>query len=319
MREFKAGFVLSFAIVAVAFSIDFRISNRFEENINRNYLEADMLQVEAKENSFNEESIDTLKEEYGIVEAVLVTKNTTRLVSAGNIIAKTDVKLVNINEYFKKRIMENDIKGSFLENENQIILAKETAKCLGDIKSGDTISMYDENRNKKQYTVVGINESLNSNGINYSIISEKMDDANILELYTADTRNTFSTLEAINSNGKYFGSVTNSSEKNAIFMRQDCLKGLTYLAAVVLPVIAFLMLQKQSLKEIITAYEVAFVLSMAGAKAFIWLIKKLVALPLLNYEIPIKILIHTNGILFIAITFLIAIKNIPSLNYFKKK
>ena len=58
MREFKAGFVLAFAIVAVTFSIDFRISNRFEENINRNYLEADMLQVEAKENSFNEESID---------------------------------------------------------------------------------------------------------------------------------------------------------------------------------------------------------------------------------------------------------------------
>ncbi len=181
-RILSVAIVLSLAISALAIVFNFNnIGNSVSKKVNVNYLENDLISIfysytanmGYKETPFSETDVDYIKNTYKTQAIVpIYTESDTWLFSNQNLTNVAVIKQININEFFKERVMSYNIEGEFLKNEDEIILAADVAKALfGDSCIGKEIALNDGSGKSIILKIVGINTTINPFDKIYSIVS----------------------------------------------------------------------------------------------------------------------------------------------------
>lgn len=172
---------LSIASLTTVININ-RLGSSLSHNVNVNYLENDLLTLYYNimpncgymEYPFSEEEIMSVKNEYDLNDIVYIyiaDKNNLSL-EAENKIIDARIKQININDFFKERVMSNNIEGSFIAKEDEIIIAEDVAQELfGGNCIGKKVFLNDGEGYKVEYTIVGINHTKNPSDIILNFIS----------------------------------------------------------------------------------------------------------------------------------------------------
>ncbi len=213
--------VLAIAICSIAMVINFNASgDQLSHNVNVNYLETDLINLYYKatpntgfmEMPFSDKTISDLQTKYAPIEAVNIfqIETSTWLFSAADRTAEVCLKQINIDDFFRERVMSNEIEGEFITNSNEIILAKDVAADLfeGDC-IGETVSVNDGAGESVDVTIVGINHTVNPFDKIYSFVSS----SKIKELLAEQINSTlykrmevnlyFTEIQGVNSSGIY--------------------------------------------------------------------------------------------------------------------
>ncbi|HBC30843.1 MAG TPA: hypothetical protein DC024_06315, partial [Clostridiales bacterium] len=175
--------VIALAITSLATVINLNQSgNDLLRNVNVNYLENDLVNLYYRstpntgfmEMPFTNKEIQWIQSNYDINEHVPLYLNITNewLFNAAERTANVCLKQININDFFKERVMSNEIDGRFLTDENEIIIAADVAQQLFDENCiGKEVSLHDGRGNSIRMTIVGINYTRNPFDEIYSFVS----------------------------------------------------------------------------------------------------------------------------------------------------
>ncbi len=175
--------VIALAISSLATVINLNQSgNEIAHNVNINYLENDLLNLYYSntpntgfmEMPFSEDDIELVKSNYELKENVLLYLNESNdwIFSVESETASVCLKQINIDNFFKERVLSNDIEGEFLSNNNEIIIAEDVAEQLFDKDCiGKKVMLNDGKGNSTELTIVGINHTKNPFDKIYSFIS----------------------------------------------------------------------------------------------------------------------------------------------------
>lgn len=175
--------VISLAISALAIMFNFNtLGNNVSKNVNVNYLETDLISIfyshtvnmGYKEIPFTASDIEYISRTYSTKEIVpLYMESDTLLFSNQSKTKEAVIKQININEFFKERVMSFDIKGRFIEDINEIILASDVAKELfGESPCiGKEIILNDGTGESISFKIIGINNTVNPYDQTYSFVS----------------------------------------------------------------------------------------------------------------------------------------------------
>lgn len=156
--------------------------NKISKDVNTNYLENDLISLfyestmnlGYQETPFLEDNIQDIKEEYDIKEIVPIYQELDGVwgFSNNNKFKNATLKQININSFFKERVMSNDVEGKFLKNEDEIILAKDVAEELfSEDCIGKNIILNNGKGQAIKLKIVGINNTVNAFDKIYSFIS----------------------------------------------------------------------------------------------------------------------------------------------------
>lgn len=180
LRIIATSFVLGFAISAVLMALLLNDWNSVSfSDMNLNFLEADLIHITYApggvydQSVFTDEDIQELENKYDIKEVVPLYVAPTHMKLTNDIIEKeADIKQINRDEFFEKRIMSEDIEGEFLSDKYDMIIAKDLAEEL--FENGDCIGKKIKVRvgsfEDTEYTIVGINSQINANDTIYTYI-----------------------------------------------------------------------------------------------------------------------------------------------------
>ncbi len=175
--------VIAMAIVSLTTVINLNKSgSNLSHNVNVNYLENDLMHLYYSnmpntgymEFPFSQEDILSIKDGYDIKESVLVYLNVSNywIFNFGSKTANAYLKQINIDDFFKERVLSNDVEGEFISNKNEIIIADDVAELLFDINCiGKSVTLNDGKGNSTDFTIVGINHTKNSYDKTYSFVS----------------------------------------------------------------------------------------------------------------------------------------------------
>lgn len=174
--------VISLAISALAIMFDLNtLGNSVSKDVNVNYLENDLISIfyshtanmGHKETPFSESDINHVRSAYKTKEIVpLYMERDTWLFSNQNKTKEAVIKQINIDDFFRNRVMSYDIKGEFIKNKDEIILAYDVAKELyGESCIGKEIALNDGSGQNVNFKIVGINRTVNPFDKIYSIVS----------------------------------------------------------------------------------------------------------------------------------------------------
>lgn len=189
--------VIAMAIASLATVISLnRSGSNLSHNVNVNYLENDLINLHYgntantgnMEYPFSEDEIAEVNHKYDIKESVPLYLYPTNewMFSTGSTAADACVKQINLDSFFEERVLSNDIEGTFPSDKHEIILAEDVAQELfeGDC-IGKTVSLNDGRGNHTDYTISGINHTLNPSDQIYSFISfESLQDMLVTSLET---------------------------------------------------------------------------------------------------------------------------------------
>lgn len=183
-RILSIAFVLALAVSALALVIQLGNSGEnLSQNVNTNYLENDLLNVfyeqtpntGYKEMIFSTEQINSLKKTYDFANEVEIYLDLEGqwFFNYESKISDATIKQINIEDYFERRVMSNDIEGRFLQNDDEIILASDIARDLfGEGECiGKKIFLNDGNGQQIECSIVGINHTKNPFDSIYTFIS----------------------------------------------------------------------------------------------------------------------------------------------------
>lgn len=182
-KIFSIAFVIALTIAALATVINLNQSgNAISQNINVNYLENDLINLfynytpntDYKEMPFSENDIQWISENCDIKDKVYIylNENDNWVFSKDSKSSDVCIKQININDFFKNRVLSNDIEGDFITKKNEIILAEDVAQQLFDDNCiGAKIALNDGNGNNFEYTIIGINHTKNPFDQIYSFVS----------------------------------------------------------------------------------------------------------------------------------------------------
>lgn len=85
---------------------------------------------------------------------------------------KISLKAIRLNEFFQKRIMSDQIEGSFPQDENQMIIGEDLShKFFAGGGIGEAVEIGDALGNRYSFTICGINHAKNVDGIYYCYAS----------------------------------------------------------------------------------------------------------------------------------------------------
>jgi len=175
--------VIAMAIASLATVINLNKSgSTISHNVNINYLENDLMNLYYSntpntgymEFPFSQEDILSVKNDYDIKENVLIYLNVSNnwIFSFGSKTANLCLKQINIDDFFKERVLSNDIEGEFISNKNEIIIAEDVAEQLFEKNCiGKSITLNDGKGNSTDFTIVGINHTKNPFDEIYSFVS----------------------------------------------------------------------------------------------------------------------------------------------------
>lgn len=179
LRMLLVALVLALASATLAAAWEMRtLGNQVEESVNYRYLETDLVSVQRDTRdaiiSFTEEETADLVAGYGAVGAVgSFVHLLPYSFSAGQRFAtNVTLKPVHLNDFFRDRVMSNEIEGRFPENERDVILALDTASQLG-ASVGSNVTLQNGTGQTVILAVVGINRTVNPEGKIYSFVSEE--------------------------------------------------------------------------------------------------------------------------------------------------
>ncbi len=184
-RMLSIVFVMALSVSMIVALINYnQEGNAVVEKTNKSYLETDLITVrdnddyimpfkgtakETVEDIFADYDVDGITEDYSWFRYNVMISNdryTTR--------NSVSVKSVNINDFFKKRVLANDITGGFPEKDDEIIVGINVAETLfsSDCESclGQTVKLNDGNGNSVSVKIVGINRTQNVNKEYYNFI-----------------------------------------------------------------------------------------------------------------------------------------------------
>ncbi len=180
LRIIAISFVLGFAISAVLMALLLNDWNSVSfSDMNLNFLEADLIRITYApggvydQSVFTDEDIQELENKYDIKEVVPLYVAPTHMKLTNDIIEKeADIKQINRDDFFEKRIMSEDIEGEFLRDKYDMIIAEDLAEEL--FENGDCIGKKIKVRagsfEDTEYTIVGINSQINANDTIYTYI-----------------------------------------------------------------------------------------------------------------------------------------------------
>lgn len=177
--------MLALTISLLTMVISFNnLGDELSNNVNVNYLENDLINLyydatpntSYKEKIFTKDVIDDIVRTYNPKEYVkkYLEEDNSWVFSVNNKAASVCLKQINIDEFFEKRVLSNDIEGNFIKNKNEIILAEDVAdelfqgECIG-----KTILLCDDMGNNIECTIVGVNHTTNSFDNIYSYVSSE--------------------------------------------------------------------------------------------------------------------------------------------------
>lgn len=175
--------VIALAIASLATVINLNQSgNDLSHNVNVNYLENDLVNLYYNntpntgfmEMPFTDNEIQWIQNNYDIKENVLLYLNESNdwLFSAATKTANVCLKQINIDDFFKDRVMSSEIEGRFLTKKNEIIIAEDVAQQLFDENCiGKEVILNDGRGNSTRMTIVGINHTKNPFDKIYSFVS----------------------------------------------------------------------------------------------------------------------------------------------------
>ncbi|MDR2267411.1 MAG: ATP-binding cassette domain-containing protein [Christensenellaceae bacterium] len=183
-RIFSIALVLAFAISALATVINLNIfGGQISDKVNINYLETDLISLyynytantAIKELPFDSNQLDSIKTKYSGKEIVEIYYSDDTLSFSYQFLSQEAViKQININDFFKERVMSNEVEGAFLQSDNEIILAKDISDLLFD---GDalnkTITLNSGFGQSIELLVVGINSTVNPQDEIFSFVSAR--------------------------------------------------------------------------------------------------------------------------------------------------
>ena len=178
---------IALSITAIALAVTLRRNGgEVSEQLSLNYLESDMLKLHYgfdpnagyAEKPFSEESITEITDT-GEVEEIVKKyypagpENSFFITSAASISAY--VKQINMDEFFRKRIMSLEIEGRFPEKDEEIILAEDVAEQLfGKNATGKEILLTIGQGIKRRCVIVGVNHTTNAKDRIYSFVSAEL-------------------------------------------------------------------------------------------------------------------------------------------------
>ena len=173
---------LSIASLTTVININ-RLGSSLSHNVNVNYLENDLMTLYYNimpncgymEYPFSEEDIMSVKKEYDLKDIVniYIADKHNLFFEAENKTIDACIKQININDFFEERVMSNNIEGSFIAKEDEIIIAEDVAQELfgEDDCIGKKVFLNDGEGYKVEYTIVGINHTKNPSDNILSFIS----------------------------------------------------------------------------------------------------------------------------------------------------
>lgn len=182
-KIFSIALVIALAIVSLTTVINLnQYGNELSHNVNVNYLENDLIHLYYNntpnagfmEMPFTAHTIQSIQNRYDIQDTVPIylNENSNWLFSAGDKTASVCLKQININDFFKTRVLTNHIEGQFLSNKHEIILAEDVAQTLFDGEClGKEVTLHDGSGNQISMTIVGVNHTTNPLDKIYSFIS----------------------------------------------------------------------------------------------------------------------------------------------------
>ncbi len=161
-----------------------RAGQALYDEVNVNYMEGDWLKVAYGfypntgygSKPFTQEEIEQLKRDGDVAEIVeryYVAEDTDFFfwTENGNS-TKVDVRQILTDDFFRDRVMTNDITGGFPEKDDEVILAEDAATALFGERNaiGETVWVHCEASSDLHLTVVGINHTKNPHDTIYTFV-----------------------------------------------------------------------------------------------------------------------------------------------------
>ncbi len=162
--------------------------NSVTTRVNKYYLETDLINISFPtlkvhnymgQYPFTEEDIAALQDRFQ--GAIIVpeyynqmedSSSSSFLISCGEKTANVTLKQVLLNSLFEERIMSYDIDGSFPQTDDEIIIASDAAKELFPASCiGEKIMLHNGNGASREFTIVGVNNTVNPLNHIYTVVS----------------------------------------------------------------------------------------------------------------------------------------------------
>lgn len=182
-RVISIALVIALSIASLATVIDINtMGNKLSHNVNVNYLENDLMQLYYEntpnagqfEYPFTEEDISAVQDEFNIKEMVKIYIPSSKdwFFTAETGMCDACLKQINVNGFFKERVLSNDIEGGFISGDDEVIISEKIAEELfsGDC-IGKKIILNSGDGGSREYTIVGINHTKNPSDKIYSFVS----------------------------------------------------------------------------------------------------------------------------------------------------
>lgn len=181
------GLTIGLAIAALGIVLD--LNNNTEnmlKDINTNYLETDFLEIRQIPHKpfrplslgtpFINEQIQEITSTDYFSEVVPIFDISLRLSFNNRISEFPLIRYIKINDFFQKRIMSNNIEGSFLKDTDQIILGEDIVKYLfgNEAWRGKEVEAVTGDGTTISLKVVGVNHTKNSDGMYISYCSNEV-------------------------------------------------------------------------------------------------------------------------------------------------
>lgn len=181
-RIISIALVLALSISAMTIVADLnRYGEEISNNVNINYLETDLVSIYSKQEPnielgkkpFYEEDINNIREQYEANEIVSTYNYFYKMLFSKEFLTiDANIRQIEINQFFKTRVLANDIEGRFIESDNEIILAEDVANELfGGNCLNKTIALNNGFGQAIEYIIVGINKTVNAKDEMYSYVS----------------------------------------------------------------------------------------------------------------------------------------------------
>ena len=195
---------------------------------NKYYLETDLITIgiSKKDQSpwyfnypFSDNEIKDFKEEY--LESYFLEKYYSDvsienfLIGNGYSNSELTIKQIGINDYYKERVLINDIEGKFPENDDEIIISEEVSNNLfNGAGIGENITLFSGEGASIECKISGINHSQNPFGKQYTFVGNIL----LKELAQRELENNKNMPQLIfeegNPNGYHFATLINTYDAN---------------------------------------------------------------------------------------------------------
>ena len=176
---------VTLSLIALCYDV-YACSHIVMNDVNLNYLETDLIEVSKKSNDnishfvtnipFVDEDFKYISETEMFNEVVAYCPIDLMAVNGDKLYEILNLRYIYLDDFFKERIMSYDIKGEFIESDDEVIIGKDVAEALfkTDDCVGETLVLTDGTGYEMPVKIKGVNNTLNAEGKYYSYVSSEV-------------------------------------------------------------------------------------------------------------------------------------------------